>query len=182
MDEMKDETRQELSLFLDTRLSVTAVFDRLVNTKVSIGYRRNALIQDCMCETDAGPIDLGHLWLQHAGSLDKVPGLAHGDRITFTARVSSYLGRKDGREIECYGLSHPDDVQILYKPIAMITEAPTPTAQSEVVAVPPRSETSPLVQSKDALKRLMRVNDAAKDVGGIDELIELATALKDLTA
>jgi hypothetical protein len=90
-----ESNREELSLFVDKRVKCQGILVKLTNSRVAGTFRRTALMQEVSVETECGPVDMGHTWLQFAGALNDVPTLTTGDKITFTARVSPYPRRME---------------------------------------------------------------------------------------
>ena len=75
-----DRRREVLADYLDQRVVLTGVFDRLATNKNPNKPFKVALLQDAEVELSGGRHDLGHVWLQHAETLSE---LQQGDRIQF---------------------------------------------------------------------------------------------------
>ena len=176
---MADKRREVLADYLDKRVVITGVFEKITVNKNPNKPFKVALLQDVEVELSKGKHDLGHVWGQHA---ETVAGLTYGDRVQCSCRVGQYrrslatAGENGSAEKIDYSLSWPSDLKVLnHRPVAYsaVQEAPasasTPTAAHPV---PPPPEEAP-VKSTDPVQFILQIKELALSVGGVDRITEL---------
>lgn len=155
---MNAEAEQILSEQLDKRVIVQGVIDKQI-TNDSFGrnvYR--VLMQDMSLFHEGKEFDLGHTWVQEAGSL---MAYQSGQRIKFSSRVLQYKQYSGDPYNSTYvrrcGLGYPNEIEIFGE---------LPQQQSESVA-----------ESASTVQLLKRVKKLASDCGGYRQLRELIELL-----
>lgn len=161
---------ESLKEYLDKRVTVSGAFDKLVMRPSKSGHV--ALLQDVEAMAEDGQtIDIGHAWVQDAGTLVGCD-LEKNDRVTCSCRVHSY--EKDGQTK--FGFRSPTEVQIQPRPVAQPKSARLAdsrnTGRLPSVPVPAsgRQSCSLAATSRD-------VTALAKRVGGFGPLKELVEEL-----
>jgi hypothetical protein len=178
---MHDKRREVLAEYLDKRVLLTGVFERLTVNKNPSKPFKVALLQDVEVELSKGKHDLGHLWVQHAETFVDVH---YGDRIQCSCRVGQYRkslavsGENGSVETVDYSLSWPSDIKILnHRPVAYSTAhdegnnaRPAATAPSPPPPAPPPAE-DPV--KADPVQLILQIKELATKVGGLDHITEL---------
>jgi hypothetical protein len=178
---MNNDTRREvLAAYLDQRVVITGVFERLTLNKNPHKPFKVALLQDVEVELSKAKYDLGHVWIQHAENLE---GFKNGDRIRCSCRVGKYhrtVPNADGNGVSTrtdYSLSYPNEVRLLGKPVALRT-GPEQNGASSVPAPPPPPAAAPVpeeepVKTTDPVQLILTVKELAQKVGGWERIVEL---------
>jgi hypothetical protein len=182
---MNNDTRREvLATYLDQRVVITGVFERLTINKNPHKPFKVALLQDVEVELSRAKHDLGHVWIQHAENLD---GFKNGDRIRCSCRVGKYhrtVANPDGNGVTTrtdYSLSYPNEVRLLGKPVALRIATDengspagpgpaTAAAAAEAPVVVPEEEP---VKTTDPVQLILTVKELAQKVGGWERIVEL---------
>src|SRR5438270_4867297 len=84
---MLENRRGVLADYLDKRVVITGVFEKITVNKNPSKPFKVALMQDVEVELSRGKHDLGHVWVQHA---ETFAGLTYGDRVQCSCRVGQY--------------------------------------------------------------------------------------------
>jgi hypothetical protein len=179
---MNNDTRREvLATYLDQRVVISGVFERLTVNKNPHKPFKVALLQDVEVELSKAKYDLGHVWIQHAENLE---GFKNGDRIRCSCRVGKYhraVPNADGNGVTNrtdYSLSYPNEVRLLGKPVALRT-APEPNGTSSgpapAPAAPPPAPApeEESVKTADPVQLILTVKELAQKVGGWERIVEL---------
>jgi hypothetical protein len=131
---------------------------------------------------DGKEYDLGHMWVQHAETLEAL-SLAFGTRLKMTCRVTQYFKRHEGGTVAAYGLRLPSDVEILYAPPTPVRppEPPPPVVvepPAKAEPAPPAVEKVQAAEPAEPLKLLRDVKELARRAGGFAALRELIDVLE----
>jgi hypothetical protein len=175
---MADKRREVLADYLDKRVVITGVFEKITVNKNPNKPFKVALLQDVEVELSKGKFDLGHLWVQHA---ETFAGLTYGDRVQCSCRVGQYrrslaaAGENGAAEKIDYSLSWPSDLKVLnHRPVAYSAvqeaAASAPPATATPAAPPPPEDP---VKTTDPVQFILQVKELALKVGGVDRIIEL---------
>jgi hypothetical protein len=182
---MADKRREVLADYLDKRVVITGVFEKITVNKNPNKPFKVALLQDVEVELSKGKHDLGHVWVQHA---ETFAGLTYGDRVQCSCRVGQYrrslatAGENGSAEKIDYSLSWPNDLKVLnHRPVAYsaIHEAPAgaPAAPAAQPVPPPPEDP---VKTTDPVQFILQVKELALKVGGVDRIIELKALMDKL--
>lgn len=166
-----------LADYLDERITITGMFEKYsLFLKGHVQYPL-AFLQDVYAEVEGKQLDLGHVWVQHAGPL-KGFNLRHGDRIKCECRVSKYTKRlksrnEEGRlEVVLFNLAWPTNIEIVARAKASEPVPPlSVAAPSNPVGSSQAGATTPGFVLD--LKRL------AEQAGGWDALMDWIGALRE---
>lgn len=182
--EMNDQ-RTCLAAYVDKRVSVEGVFERLAEARG--GRFKVALVQDAVVSVTDVEIDLGHVWVQHA---DNFVTIEQFERVTFLARVGERK-RLDGNgdTEKVYNLMFPTQIRSKVCPALRIPGFPTRLAEPELLQVAVQSEppepksASSMPDQKDGfggdpVQLLLDVSALAVRAGGWAKLETLINALK----
>jgi hypothetical protein len=172
-----DNRREILAEYLDQRVILTGVFERLATNKNPHKPFKVALLQDVEVELSKAKHDLGHIWVQHAETLSE---FQHGDRIRCSCRVGKYqrtLTVPDGEGFTIktdYSLAYPNDAKLLSRAVALRV-AQDPNGTPPPAAPPPVEEEPP--RAADPLQLILEVKELAQQVGGLERILELKQAV-----
>lgn len=194
-----DRRREVLAAYLDQRVVITGVFERMAVNKNPHKQFKVALLQDVEVELSKSRYDLGHVWIQHA---ETFADLNYGDRLQCSCRVGKYKrhvpgGENGEAERIDYSLSWPSEVRVLSRPIALshAHELPPtagtigPTTFSESAAAPspapppPPSPPPPaeeLPRATDLVQLLLQVKELVTEVGGSERIQELKAIIDQI--
>jgi hypothetical protein len=154
------EQREVLADWLDQRVTITGVFERMSTNRNPSRPFLVALVQDMEVELPTkARHHLGHLWIQYA---ETMKGLSRGDRFRCTCIVKSY--RKDEQLV--YGLRYPCEVKPVNYPIAF--QAVEEEKLSHDVRVSPDRNSDHL--GADPLAFIIKVRDFVQRVGGPESI------------
>ncbi len=184
---LADKRRQVLADYLDKRVVITGVFEKITVNKNPSKPFKVALLQDVEVELSKGKHDLGHMWIQHA---ETFAGLNYGDRVQCSCRVGQYrrslatAGENGSADKMDYSLTWPNDIKVLnHRPVAYSAvqeapaSAPAPTAAPPAAPQPP--EEGP-VKTTDPVQFILQVKELALKVGGADRIFELKAVMDKL--
>jgi hypothetical protein len=175
---MLENRRGVLADYLDKRVVITGVFEKITVNKNPSKPFKVALMQDVEVELSKGKFDLGHVWVQHA---ETFAGLNYGDRVQCSCRVGQYrrslatAGENGAVEKIDYSLTWPSDIKVLnHRPIAYSAvheEAPSAPAVGHTPPPSPRQEAA--VQTTDPVQLILQIKELAGKVGGVERIVEL---------
>jgi hypothetical protein len=175
-----DNRREILAEYLDQRITLTGVFDRLATNKNPHKPFKVALLQDVEVELSKAKHDLGHIWVQHAETLGE---FQHGDRIRCSCRVGKYhrtlpVPDGDGFTVKTdYSLAYPSEARLLSRAVAF-RAAPDQNGTPPPAAAPPPQEDPP--RAADPLQLILEVKQLIEQVGGCERLVEFKQAITKL--
>jgi hypothetical protein len=173
-----DNRREILAEYLDQRIILTGVFDRLATNKNPHKPFKVALLQDVEVELSKAKHDLGHVWVQHAETLAE---FQHGDRIRCSCRVGKYqrtltVPDGDGFTVKTdYSLAYPSEAKLLSRAVAFRAAPEQNGAPPAAAAPPPPQEET--ARAADPLQLILEVKQLAEQVGGCERLLEFMQAV-----
>lgn len=189
MDNTKwDDQRLGLAPYVDRRVEVEGVFERLTTTR--FGNVTVALVQDAVVKVGNTEIDLGHLWVQHAESFVNTKQF---ERVAFLARVG---GRKrlngNGDTEVAYNLAYPTAITPKSPPALRIPSVPVlEPMRRELPPIPQVEEVDPkptqpatlpdpelACRSADPVQLLLDLRTLAERAGGWKNLEALVRLLQ----
>jgi hypothetical protein len=170
-----DSRRAILADYLDQRVHISGVFERMTTNKNPHKPFKIALLQDTEVELSKAKHDLGHIWIQHAETLSE---FQQGDRLRCSCRVGKYqksLATPDANGFTVkmdYSLSYPSEAHLLSRPVAVRT---TPERNGVAPVVPTPSEEE-VHKPTDPVQLILEVKEVVAKVGGCEQIV----ALKDV--
>ena len=179
---MLDKRREVLADYLDKRVVITGVFEKITINKNPSKPFKVALLQDVEVELSKGKHDLGHMWIQHA---ETFASLNYGDRVQCSCRVGQYrrsvatAGENGAAEKIDYSLTWPNDIKVLnHRPVAYsaIQEAPagSPVAPPAHPVPPPPEDP---VKTTDPVQVILQIKELAVKVSGVERIMELKAVM-----
>jgi hypothetical protein len=179
---MVDKRREVLAEYLDKRVLITGVFEKITVNKNPNKPFKVALLQDVEVELSKGKHDLGHMWIQHA---ETFASLNYGDRVQCSCRVGQYrrsvatAGENGAAEKIDYSLTWPNDIKVLnHRPVAYsaVQEAPlSSVAPPPAHPVPPPPEDP--VKTTDPVQFILQIKELALKVSGVERIMELKAVM-----
>ncbi len=182
---MADKRREVLADYLDKRVIITGVFEKITVNKNPNKPFKVALLQDVEVELSKGKHDLGHMWIQHA---ETFASLNYGDRVQCSCRVGQYrrsvatVGENGAAEKIDYSLTWPNDIKVLnHRPVAYSAvheEAPAgnPSPAAPAPAPPPEAPT----KAADPIQIILQIKELADKVGGMERILKLKAARDEI--
>lgn len=171
---MMDPRRKVLADYLDQKVLIRGMFERMTVNKNPAKPFKVALLQDVEVELAKAKYDLGHIWIQHA---EPFADLHHGDRIQCFCRVWQYkknvaIPNQNGASLGTdYSLGWPTDIKLIGRPIALATAHETANA-SPAPAPTPAPPAEP-ARAPDPVQFILQVKDMVQKVGGCERIVEL---------
>lgn len=168
------EQRNDLGPYVDRRVQVEGVFDRMARPKTV----QAALVQDVVVKVDGKRMHLGHMWIQAAEPLSNCEPF---QRVSFFACVGRRKQRACGGKItENYNLIGPTEVKIVSPPA--VRSLPSPKVKvMRTTVLPPSLKLPPPapVYRPDSEKLIEEAKTLARKCGGWDQLQSLIASQKD---
>jgi hypothetical protein len=192
---MSDFRRELLADYVDKRITIAGMYDKLDSFDTGVRRWKTALLQDVFAEVEGKEIDLGHLWVQHAEPL-RDANLKYGDRVKMNCRVGKYQKRlrtPDGKTglmmVTAYNVSWPTEVEILCRvnkeeqvPSKSFTPVLTENGtleKTDIKFVPPKPSSDDVVSElPTAVSLILEVKKLAERAGGWDALQQIIDALR----
>jgi hypothetical protein len=178
---LADKRREVLADYLDKRVLITGVFEKITVNKNPNKPFKVALLQDVEVELSKGKHDLGHMWVQHA---ETFASLNYGDRVQCSCRVGQYRrslavsGENGGAEKIDYSLTWPSDIKVLnHRPVAFSAVHEEAAGPPAAAAPPPREGP---VKTTDPVQLILHIKELGDKVGGVDRMFELKALMDKL--
>lgn len=171
---MMDPRRKVLADYLDQKVLITGMFERMTVNKNPTKPFKVALMQDVEVEIARARYDLGHVWIQHA---EPFADLHHGDRIQCYCRVGHYKrnvatpDQNGSGPIIDYSLGWPVDIKLVGRPVALAT-AHEPVNHAPPSA-PPAAPPEEPAKKADPIQLILELKDMVQKVGGLERIGEL---------
>jgi hypothetical protein len=177
---MLENRRGVLADYLDKRVVITGVFEKITVNKNPSKPFKVALLQDVEVELSKGKHDLGHVWVQHA---ETFAGLNYGDRVQCSCRVGQYRrslavsGENGTAEKIDYSLTWPNDIKVLnHRPVAYSAVHEEAPAAHPAPAAPPPAPEAP-AKATDPVQLILQIKELAQKVGGVEHIVELKAVM-----
>jgi hypothetical protein len=185
---MLENRRGVLADYLDQRVVITGVFEKITVNKNPSKPFKVALLQDVEVELSKGKHDLGHVWVQHA---ETFASLNYGDRVQCSCRVGQYRrslavsGENGAAEKIDYSLTWPSDIKVLnHRPVAYSGVQEGANGSAPVSLLPQRLPSPPPpeapAKAADPLQLIFQVKELAGKVGGVEAISKFKALVDEM--